>query len=98
MLSFFTLFSLLLAFLGTASADIFMANASLPGNALNGLPVNAAGEAFFLGGSPATYCSTVVGAACPNATAQTIIAADFTALDVSMLPLLPFSVLIPTPG
>jgi hypothetical protein len=98
MLSLFTLFSFLLALLGTASADVFMANASLPGNALDGLPVNAAGEAFFLGGSPATYCPTVVGVACPNATAQTIVAAGFTALDVSTLLLLLFAVLIPTPG
>ena len=98
MLSFFTLFSLLLTFLGTASADIFMANASLPGNALDGLPVNAAGEGFFLGGSPATYCPTVVGVACPNVTAQTIIVAGFTALDVSAFLLLPFAVLTPSPG
>jgi hypothetical protein len=98
MLSFFTLFSLLLTFLATASADIFMANASLPGNALDGLPVNAAGEGFFLGGSPATYCPTVVGAACPNVTAQTVIVAGFTALDVSAFLLLPFAVLTPTPG
>jgi hypothetical protein len=98
MISLLSLFSLLLAFLGTTLADIFVVNASLPGNALDGLPVNAAGEAFFLGGSPSTYCPTVVGVACPNATAQTVIVAGFTALDVSLLLLLPFAVLTPTPG
>lgn len=66
----------------TAAADIFTLTASLPDSDLNGLPVNAAGEAFYLGGSPASYCPTQVGVACPNVT-ETVFAAGLTALFVS---------------
>jgi hypothetical protein len=83
MFSYVTLLSLFLAFLGTTSADIFTATASLPGSTLDGLLVNAAGQAFWLGGSPASYCPTVVPQ-CPNAT-EMIIVDGFTELDVSNL-------------
>lgn len=36
-----------------------------PGSALHGEVVNAAGEAFFLGGSPATYCPLTDPTLCP---------------------------------
>jgi hypothetical protein len=62
----FSFLLLLLAFIGTISADIFVVNASLPGNALDGQPINAAGQAFWVGGSPSTYCPTVVGVSCPK--------------------------------
>jgi hypothetical protein len=81
MLSFITVLSLLLSFLGTTSADIFTATASLPGSTLDGLPVNAAGQAFWLGGSPASYCPPEVPQ-CPNTT-ETIVVNGFTELDVS---------------
>ncbi|PMD65733.1 uncharacterized protein K444DRAFT_659880 [Hyaloscypha bicolor E] len=76
--------SLLIAFIGTTSADIFMANASLPDSWVDGQPINAAGQAFWVGGSPSTYCPSIVGANCPDATAQTIIIAGFSALDVEV--------------
>jgi hypothetical protein len=85
MLPFATFLSLFIAVIGTASADIFMVNASLPGSWVDGQPINAAGQAFWVGGSPSTYCPSIVGTNCPNATAQTIIIAGFSALDVSKL-------------
>jgi hypothetical protein len=88
MLPFATFLSLFIAFIGTASADIFMVNASLPGSWVDDQPINAAGQAFWVGGSPSTYCPSIVGTNCPNATAQTIIIAGFSALDASkFLPL-----------
>jgi len=81
--SFTTISALLLAIIGTTSADIFTATASLPGSNLDGLPVNAAGRFFWLGGSPASYCPTVVPH-CPVVT-QTVIADDFGGLAVSKL-------------
>ncbi|KAE9380985.1 hypothetical protein N431DRAFT_137255 [Stipitochalara longipes BDJ] len=63
--------SLFFAVIGTTVADTFTATASLPGSNLDGLPVNAAGQAFWLGGSPASYCPTVAPQ-CPVVT-QTII-------------------------
>ncbi|CZR59928.1 uncharacterized protein PAC_09823 [Phialocephala subalpina] len=68
---------------GTAVADTFTLTASLPGSPLDGLAVNAGGEAFHLGGSPGFYCPTSVGSACPNTT-ETIFAAELTALDVEV--------------
>ncbi|KAE8445070.1 hypothetical protein EG329_013785 [Mollisiaceae sp. DMI_Dod_QoI] len=68
--------------LGTVTADLFTLTASLPGNPFDGQPVNAAGEAFSLGGSPATYCPTSVGSACPNATGTVF--AGMTALWVEV--------------
>lgn len=85
MLSLRNSLALVLALTTAAAADIFTLNASLPGSDLNGLPVNAAGEAFYLGGSPASYCPTEVGVACPNVTA-TVVAAGLTALFVSSTP------------
>ncbi|KUJ12676.1 uncharacterized protein LY89DRAFT_212254 [Mollisia scopiformis] len=55
--------------LGTTVAQILTLTASLPDSTLDGQPVNADGEAFSLGGSPASYCPTEVGTACPNVTA-----------------------------
>jgi hypothetical protein len=81
MLSFIALLTVALTFCATTSADTFTVNASLPGNAFDGQPINAAGEAFWIGGSPATYCPTEVNPNCPNVTG-TVLAAGFTALDV----------------
>lgn len=64
--------------LNTATAEIFTLNASLPGSPLDGLPVNAGGQALELGGSPSSYCPTTVGSACPNVTATVF--AGMTAL------------------
>lgn len=69
--------------ISTAIADTFTLTASLPASPLDGLPVNAAGEAFSLGGSPSFYCPTSVSSACPNTT-ETIFAAELTALDVEV--------------
>lgn len=59
-LCLFTLFT-------TAVAQIL--TASLPGSKLDGLTVEASGQAFYIGGNgPATYCPTQVEPYCPNVT------------------------------
>ncbi len=81
MLSFVTLPIIALSLLATTSADTFTVKAFLPGNTFDGKAINAAGEAFYIGGSPATYCPTEVIPNCPNVTG-TVFAAGFTQLDV----------------
>jgi hypothetical protein len=66
-----------------AAQSILTLTASLPGNPLNGLAVNADGESFDLGGSPSYYCPTEVEPNCPNTT-ETIFAPGLGALDVSL--------------
>jgi len=83
MLSFVTLSSLLLAFIGITSADTFTATESLPGSILDGQPINAAGQSFVVGGSPASYCPVITGLQCTNVT-ETVIADGFNALDVDI--------------
>ena len=81
----------LLACIDISSADLFTIKASLPGSTLDGLPVNAAGQAFWLGGSPASYCPTVVPH-CPNVT-ETIFAGGLTELFVSVFSIVPSAML-----
>jgi hypothetical protein len=92
MISLSNTLALLLA-LGTATADIFTLTASLPDSDLDGLPVNADGEAFYLGGSPASYCPIEESIVCPNVTA-TVFAAGLTALFVGHFPSPPFLILM----
>lgn len=57
----------LFALFTTTLAQIL--TASLPGSKLDGLNVEASGQAFYIGGSgPATYCPTQVEPYCPNVT------------------------------
>ncbi|KAG4433083.1 hypothetical protein IFR05_011423 [Cadophora sp. M221] len=71
MISFLVLISALLA---ATTAQVFTLTTYLPNSPLNNQKIHAAGQAFYLGlGGPTTYCPTVVGAACPNAT-DTILA------------------------
>jgi hypothetical protein len=81
MISSITLLTFAFTLFTTISADIFTVKASLPGNTFDGQDINAAGEAFWIGGSPATYCPSEVNPNCPNVTG-TVLAAGFTALDV----------------
>jgi hypothetical protein len=81
MLSFVTRLTLAVCLIATTSADVFTAKTSLPGNTFDGQPINAVGEAFFIGGSPVTYCPADVNPNCPNVTG-TVLAAGFTQLNV----------------
>ncbi|KAL3421652.1 IgE-binding protein [Phlyctema vagabunda] len=56
-----------LALLNSVCAVITLTT-SLPGSHLDNQIVNAAGQSFFVGGSPSTYCPTVVEPNCPNVT------------------------------
>jgi hypothetical protein len=80
MLFFIPFLSLALGFLATTAAGTFTVKASLRGSTFDNQAINAAGEAFYVGGSPATYCPTIV-LNCPNVT-STVLAAGFTEMDV----------------
>ena len=84
MISFIPTLAFGITLLGQASAQIFEVTASLPGSPFDRQPINAAGQSFWIGGNPATYCPTQVNPYCPNVTG-TILAAGFTALYVRLL-------------
>jgi len=65
-----------------AAQSLLTLTASLPGNPLHGLAVNADGESFALGGSPSYYCPSSVEPNCPNTT-ETVFTPGLGALDVS---------------
>jgi len=66
--SLLTTSTALIALIPTLTTALFTLNASLPGSALDNQPINAAGEAFWVGGEAATYCPTEVDPYCPNVT------------------------------
>ena len=68
-----------------ASAQVLTLRASLPGTLIDGLPVNAGGELFYLGGSPSTYCPPEIQQFCPNST-ETIFTPGLGSLFVSTHP------------
>jgi hypothetical protein len=65
-----------------ASSQVLTLRASLPGTLIDGLPINAGGELFYLGGSPSTYCPPEIQQFCPNST-ETIFTPGFESLFVS---------------
>lgn len=76
-------FMIFLVAFATAQSGLFALTVYQPGSPLDGQAVNAAGEAFYLGGSPATYCPLTDQTLCPAGN-QTIFA-GMGALFVSTL-------------
>ncbi|KAJ9294599.1 hypothetical protein DTO271G3_6867 [Paecilomyces variotii] len=60
----------------------FTVTAARSGSPIHLLPLEAAGQSFWLGGSPATYCPTGEGIVCPPGTDTVIVGAS--ALDVEV--------------